>query len=436
MALALVDSPFLWTLRGQRLLFRVSSTNTAQNGFKYGVVVTEVVTGKQYEFFVDRSPATSDLLFDLAPVVKMFNDESTPDMHTVAADVNWSEPQGGSWKAYTVEVSEWWLVAGVLTENAGVVTATRYILNGYFQPKNGYKPNVDSVSDTQLALTSNNSRAWSDRFENTHSWFNSPIGLPSSGGVRTFIPCMNTDYGLLYVPLKTSLAGNAAVVKITMFNFPVSGSPPTHEHTLTGNEILGVGVYPMNINDAASFPSSVKPANNPNWAYYVIQFTQTLGGLPRSMFYYFYNAELYGQSDCRYDYVRVAWVNSRSGWDYFNFIKKNEVNNDLERKQYKRLLMNEQGTFNNWQRQLTDREVLNTQTLVVTSDWIQENEFVFLRNLLASNQVEILDTTSSKALGYRTPVSIVDNSFTEKKERNGKLYNVTLKLKFSQDYWT
>jgi hypothetical protein len=154
------------------------------------------------------------------------------------------------------------------------------------------------------------------------------------------------------------------------------------------------------------------------------------------MTYCFYNAQLYGQSDCRFEYVRLAWVNSRSGWDYFNFIKKNEITNEIERKQYKQLLLNNFGTFDNWQRQLTDRETMNTQTLTITSDWIQENEFVFLRSLLLSNQVDMLDTTGSKSLGYRTPVSIVDTSFTEKKERNGKLYNVTLKLKYSQDYWT
>ncbi len=80
---------------------------------------------------------------------------------------------------------------------------------------------------------------------------------------------------------------------------------------------------------------------------------------------------------------------------------------------------------------LTDRETIVTQTLQVTSDWIQENEYVFLRGLLVSTQVHIvLDD------GTCLPVSIEDTSFLERKERNGKLYNIVLKVKYSQDYWS
>lgn len=434
MALTSVDQPYAWTLRGQRLLYRISSTNVSQDGFKYGVSVTDVATGKVYTFFLDRSPATDNLLFDLAPVVKMFNDESTPDMHTARADTPWSEPLGGSWKQFNIQFSEWWIIGGVLTDNETYLNATNFILNGYYQASDGYKPSVDGGGTTQLAMVSTSSRTWSDRFPNTHSWFNSPIALSSLNN-RTYIPCFGSDYGLMYVPLKTTLAGNAGAMKIVMYT-TAGGAPAIHETALFGTEVIGCGVYPMNINDAGSFPNSVKPAMNPNWVYYSIIFSANVGGLPRSITYNFYNAEKYGQYDCRYDYVRLAWVNSRSGWEYFNFIKKNEISNEFDRKQYKKLLMNEFGTFNNWQRQLTDRQTIVTQTLTITSDWIQENEFVFLRNLFASNQVEIIDTTSGKSLGYRKPVSIIDTSFVEKKERNGKLYNITIKIKYSQDYWT
>ena len=154
MALTFVDTPYTWTLRGQRLLFRVSSTNTAQTGFKYGVVVA--TASKQYEFFVDRSPATNDLLFDMSSVVKLFNDESTPDMHCAPADNPWDEPSGSGWDGYNVAVSEWWLVNGVLTQNvASQITTKRYLLNGYYQPKYGYKPSVDAGEPTtRLALIS------------------------------------------------------------------------------------------------------------------------------------------------------------------------------------------------------------------------------------------------------------------------------------------
>lgn len=431
MALSVVEQPYSWTLRGQRLLYRISSTNVTEDGFKYGVSVTDIATGKVYTFFVDRSPATNDLLFDLAPVVKMFNDESTPDLHTAPTDEIWSEPNGGSWKQFSIQFSEWWIIGGVLTDNETYLNRSIQVLNGYYQPSDGYKPSVDGAGMTQLAFTSPTSRAWSDRQWNTHHWWNAPSAFNAQTTSRTFIPCLGTDYGLLYAPLKTTLAGNAQRISINFF----SGNMPIGSTAIipTGGEVIGVGVYPMNLNDSAL---SVSPALLPTWTHYMVTFTNTGGAGNKTMNYLFYDQEKSGQYDCRYDYVRIAWVNSRSGWDYANFIKKNEVSNDFERKQYKKLLINEYGTFNNWQRQLTDRETIVTQTLTITSDWIQENEYVFLRGLFASNQVEIIDTTSPKNLGYRKPVSIIDTSFLERKERNGKLYNITIKIKYSQDYWT
>jgi hypothetical protein len=34
------------------------------------------------------------------------------------------------------------------------------------------------------------------------------------------------------------------------------------------------------------------------------------------------------------------------------------------------------------------------------------------------------------------PVSLIDTSFIEQRGRNGKLVNVTLKFKITQNYWT
>jgi len=192
--------------------------------------------------------------------------------------------------------------------------------------------------------------------------------------------------------------------------------------------MLCLGAYPANINDSAS---TEKPSMYPGWRYYVINILNASNAV-RSAYYVFYNAELYGQWDCRYAPVRLAWVNSRSGWDYFNFIKKNEITNSIERKQYKQTRWRGESPFyQSNDRVLTDRQTIVTQTLQVTSDWVQENEYVFLRGLLVSNQVHIvLDD------GTCLPVSIDETSFLERKERNGKLYNIVLKVKYSQDYWS
>ena len=108
MALTIVEQPYDWTLRGQKLVFRVSSDQFNQEGFRYGVKVQNMTTLKEYEFLVDTSPSTTDLIFDLSSVVKMYNDDSTIDMHKTETQDIWEEPQGGSWNTYRVYFSEWW----------------------------------------------------------------------------------------------------------------------------------------------------------------------------------------------------------------------------------------------------------------------------------------------------------------------------------------
>jgi hypothetical protein len=169
----------------------------------------------------------------------------------------------------------------------------------------------------------------------------------------------------------------------------------------------------------------------PGWRYYRLEFLNAANSLISAR-YVFYNTEEWGQWDCRYTPIRLAWVNSRGGWDYFNFIKKNEITNSIERKQYKQTRWRSTSPFYlSSDRVLTDRETIVTQSLSVTSDWLQENEYVFLRSLLVSNQVHIVQDD-----GTFLPASIEDTSFLERRERNGKLYNLQLRVKYSQDYWT
>jgi len=425
MALSIVDEPYSFTPRGQRLLYRVESTNYTEDGFKYGVLIIDENTGREYEFFLDRSPNINDLLFDLAGVVKLYNSESV--VNTIQSDTIWEETE--AWKFYTIEFSEWWIIGGILTLNAGseISTETR-VFNAYYQPSDGYKPNVnDGDVYARFTLKNNTSRALSDRQWDTHTWLNGGQFNEYLTTTKTFIPVLSTDVGSIsYLGTDIYLSSNIAT-KVKMTFFPASGSPIFTTLNFLGTPMEAFGCYPYNLEQQSTFP---KPSDYPNWSRYYVQFIDN-ASTPRSMTYVFYNAELYGQYDCRYQNIRIGWVNSRGGWDYFNFIKKNEVTTSMERKQYKKLLWNDVGTFNADQRQLTDRDTIVTKTMSIISDWVQENEYVYLQSLYHSNQVVMLTDD-----GQVVPINITDNSFTQKKERNGKLFNITLQFKYSQDFWT
>ena len=428
MAITINTQPYTWTPRGQKLIYDLTSSNSGNTGFKFGVSVVDVATSKTYNFFLDPNPS-GRAFFDLNPIVQLYNDENSAEHSQGAAQH--IEAEGKSWKSYELTFTEWWVVGGVLSENEGVsATATTAVYNGYLQPIDGYRPDVFASSDKniKIAINATSDYLQSDRKFNTHTW---PMAESFGITVDTnavFIPAFTTDWGLLFY-----MAENTYCTPNTAENYRIeftdsTGSVSLITVTVTAGPQLGIPAFPANLSNSI-VPSMPNPSLG--WRYYRI-WALNSSNARVSKYYYFYNAELYGQYDCRYNYVRLAWVNSRGGWDYFNFIKKNEITNNIERKQFKRVLYNGTNTiFSRYDRQLFDRQNLVTQTLSIVSDWVQENEFVFLRSLLASNQVHLINND-----GTHVPVSMDESSFLERKERNGKLYNVSLKVTYSQDYWS
>jgi len=430
MAITINDQPYSWTPRGQKLIYALSSDNSGNTGFKFGIEVLDVAAGKTYNFYLDPSP-DGDVYFDLNPLVNLLNKESAIIHGTVTA--NYIEPVGNSWKTYGLTFTEWWIVGGILTENEAVSeTTTTAVYNGYLQPIEGYRPNVFGSSDARIKIPNNATGDYmqSDRENNTHVWAMAESFGITVNNEAVFIPALISDYGLLFCQgIDTYSSPNtAANYRVELWNS--LGAPSSVIVPLDGSPQEGIPCYPANLVNSlvGSMPD---PSGVNGWRYYRVSL-QNASNQRVSKFYYFYNAELYGQSDCRYNNVRVAWVSSRGGWDYFNFIKKSEVTNQIERKQFKRVLLNGTASiFSRYDRQNFDRANIVTRTLTINSDWVQENEYIFLRSLLVSNQVHIVNSD-----GTHIPVSVEETSFLERKERNGKLYNVTLKLSYSQDYWS
>jgi len=429
MALTINEQPYAWTPRGQKLIYDLTSTNSGNAGFRFGIEVTDTASGKVYFFYLQPSP-DGHIYFDLNPLVNLHNYEGSAIHNTTAA--TYTETLGNGWNVYELVFTEWWIIDGVLTENEGITeTAQTAVFNAYYQPTDGFRPNVFGSSNFNIrfSLNSANAYAMSDRKTNTHIWpLAESMGITLTAG-QVFIPTYDSDIGLLMVPgIDTYLAPTTADrYRVTLVS--ATGSTSSVDVLFAGDPLEGIPCGPQNLKNSL-VPSMPDPTASVGWRYYIIQCFAG-ASTQASVRYYFYNAEYYGQSDCRYDKIRVAWVNSRGGWDYFNFIKKSEITDNFERKQFKRVLFNGTSSiFTPYDRQLYDRQNIVTQTLTVTSDWLQENEYIYLRSLLASNQVQIVSTSEMR------PVSVTETSFLERRERNGKLYNVTLKLSYSQDYWS
>jgi hypothetical protein len=427
MAITINDQPYTWALRGQKLMIVATSDETGNTGFKYGVEV--IVQGTPYQFYLNPAP-DDRLYFDMNPLLDTMRNYEPQNFH-FATDNTQSDTSGIT---LTFTLTEWWLVDGVFTQNAGseVNGDEALAVNGYFQVIDGYKPNVlTGSSKVKQSLTSTSSYAMSDRNNNTSPFYLSQTWSFGDAINSIWIPVLEKDYGVLSIPGNDTYLSNNVVDRYTITIFSSTGVPTQETIFLNGYDIENLPVYPANLNDWTGL--TVKPSLFPNWRCYTVAVLNSVTG--KSETYIFYNTHDYGQADCNFENMRLGWVNSRGGWDYFNFTKKSEITNEIERKQYRKVLFNGTTTiFSANDRGLTQRQNLVQQVLTVTSDYITEGEFILLRSLLASNQVTWLTEYDSKFI--EIPVNIDDTSFVEKRASDGKLYNVTLKVRLSNPYWT
>ena len=457
MALTQVDKPYSYTRKGQRLYVVYTSDNSSNTGFKFGFQLTELATGKVYQVFISPDPQGRGV-FDMAPLVNLrHQDESTSSYNL--HETTCYEVDGNGFKTYDIEITEWWIVDGVFTQNEEGEGNTDtieglVIVNGYFQPFQGYKPDtINTPAEACLYswevpmnfnFLGENDTAWlaySDRTIDTSSWIyrnNSQwINLAVEPYVVTIMSRW-TDIGWLTFSTSSALTGNT-LDYIEMTWVDNSGAFTNTQIPVNSNEALAhMALYPGCV-------AGIMPANT---AYYYL-IGRDASDARVSAIYLFVNEETQGNwnQNCNYTPIRVAWVNSRAGWDYWNFQLKSERTTQIERKQYNSVLKTDFDygftgaaiqPFRPTTRMLTDRSNLNTTSLLVTSDWLSDNEFIFLRSLLIANQVQIIETSEvdGKTCYRKTPVSIEQTSFAEQKSKDGKLHNITLNLKYSQPYWS
>jgi len=426
MAITINDQPYPWAVRGQKLMIIAVSDEVAQTGFRYGVEI--ILNGSPYTFYVNAAP-DDRLYFDMQALLDDMRNSEPLNYH-LATDNTQNDL---SKITYDFTLSEWWIVDGVFTQNEGseVEGDGGIIINGYYQVKDGYKPSPESGnSSVKYSLTNTTSYAMSDRIVGTNNW--PMIYTFGSNNNNVMIPVFESDYGVLCVPGNDTYLSNNAADNILIQILSSAGVPTSQSIPLNGYDIEALPVYPANLNDWTGL--TVKPSLFPNWRYYqVVVRNSTNGQVSES--YVFYNAKAYGQSDCHWNNIRLGWVNSRGGWDYFNFIKKSETTNEIQRKQYRQVLFNgSTSVFSSNDRGKTDRRNIVEQVITATSDYISEGEFTLLRSLMVSNQVTWLSEDQGKPI--EIPVNMDETSYVEKRTVDGKLYNVTIKFRMANEYWT
>ncbi len=123
---------------------------------------------------------------------------------------------------------------------------------------------------------------------------------------------------------------------------------------------------------------------------------------------------------------RVAWLNRQGGFDYFNFNWKSSNTENVESSIYKKEL---DYNYTIGDRQDTVLSNKTSETWTISTDFITENEAIWLKQLISSPEVYIIDEVNQ--LSY--PIIVNTKSYTIKTKIMDKLFSFSIDFKYAYD---
>ena len=430
--------------------FTMTSSEFANSGFKYIAVVEDGITGEEYKFYIAPNAVGSGV-FNAKTIFNQLVPTSLviPDSDDILIQI--SEPllttsytdTAMMSNIFTVKLYEGYDVAGVFTEDDSV-RVDYDLMCVYGKGKSNFL--VMGSNDTPaIALSECFDNTIGFNAETIASRINIPLSLQqevinwqrvsrsnvtgaedSAFKILSFIADDGTYLNSAYPFYSMAYATfnfydneynlittfNEAFVKDVggLYHLPVGLKNLINGSFISQEEADNTSFWTVVINDANDFALSAK--------------------------YGFYIDE-----DCKHNPVHVYWLNQKGGWDSYSFIKKNERSIEVEKKRYKQYL----GDYNNstasnpfdtknYSRSLTEREPILKTFINLTSDWVTESEFKFMKDLFQSKSVWMVDDNVD---GYNIlPVVVEDSNFLMRRERNSRKYNQSLRLQLANEYDT
>lgn len=436
MAITIVDQPTAFAKVGQKLMIVATSTNVAQPNFRYVVRVenpTRNIT--MPDVLVPPNPQNR-LMVDISNLVKewvavsVVNTIDNTNHMTEDALIVYDYLYNNLTRVH-IHIYEGYDVAGVFTIDELTETSIedQMIMNAKYSIRDGYKPDPNLIysfnSTTSLLLGGRNTSTHIPK-DNTYLTANSQ---------RVFIPVRRNelDWGAIQFITSDSLAnlsGNTIDPAIRMTLYESDGTPNTTtfyplSYADSFEAMFSMTVYPANLNAHGEL---LRPADFPNWRWYEIAMYDSTNTTRKSAIYTFYPVDV----DCLHDNVRLGWWDAENGgFDFFNFTKKNEQTVEVERTRVQKVVGSYNATtftFDPSDHELAEGDIAVRTYIDINSDYIQEGEFALLKRLITSPLVYIVEDS-----GVNIPVLVETNSYTSKKTRDGKLYNVSIRLRYSNE---
>lgn len=217
---------------------------------------------------------------------------------------------------------------------------------------------------------------------------------------------------------------NSSGASLGTFDVAVTSSATT---TLSINKIVFIGCFPANFTGAGY---SAWNTNKANVSYYTVKTENSSTTIGQT---YRFNVIC---DDARgYEGIRLTWLNKHGTWDYYTFNKKSVKSLSTNRKTYTQL----SGTWNESTYKLhgssggrKNYRVDTKEKIKMNTDYVSENESVWLEQLINSPEVYILNGYQSDTGGtlrrYVQPVTLTTSSHTRKTIANDKLIQYTFEV--------
>ena len=401
------------------LVLTASSTNTAQHKFRYVLTVdinsTEVIKVKQ------QANAGGDVHFDLYQIIKDYFENKYLDggteIHKIITTVD------GDDTALFVELNCYEEYAISATTDPSPYpgnndTASFICINTTFQFTDGVTPTLAGVYEFNNDTTE-------------ISWLtNMPTTQKTRAGEYATAAILASDFrGAVSTSLRYSITfyeadgtqistANITRATIGMENFIATQS--------TANAAVLYQFIPVgyqNLEDQ-SFNTSIRPSTQANLAYYAINVFDNSGD-------YITKTYRFDIADCsKYTPIQLAWVNSLGAWDYYTFelasIETLNIQRETITTNYGNWNAGANFTYSQYERGEMVTKIQADKEYTVNSDWLDDEYFVWLQELLMSKDVYYCNSD-----GTFNPIILTDNSYEIKNSLNKKLNSLTLKFKLA-----
>ena len=395
-----------------------TTPNMANNNLVYAVT-SNSSSAPQYQFVVDLTLSGSNTLLQRIKQQPNPNNTGVFDMGSIITNYLDSD---NSWKAapfvtastaakrFQVKFGEQYGTSAsssvILYTGVGAVTgspavtasAYLYTINGLVDPNDKINWNFPSASYFTASAVSTTTT-----FSKQNALTNAPLTQSIQDGEYATISLINGNF-----TDSTSSAQDIFAVSVVVYNsasvevdsFDLTnitsngGGPRTNIGTLwsaiatsqtAGTQLLTVGIGPQNLSDDGNTLQT-------DWAYYTVNAygQKAASTINNSGSYASLRYEKQGPQ-CGYDGVRFAWKNEFGVWDYYTFTLQTDKAFSIERANYEQTFVpynsNYPVPYSKERRGVINYYNKPIQTQVANSDWLDQDEANWLKELFFSANV-------------------------------------------------